>query len=238
MSSSKTLPEIFGGDVEVTLVAPSPDVAGAQLEDWIKEARTNPHVSFFLHIAIILTGLFHQPLHPQRKPFWHPDAWTGTMHCVWQLPIDSRNDIFYRFSQLLQVIPEPIVAPRMITTRPALDIDQVFLLVGADQLNGCLFSGASCHELVYRFRYLLSSHTTIGSLRFDRRVECFITIPTKVLSQVDLVMASGIRYLAIRVQPSASRSARGMISNTGSFGPQMAPPSSRILIVTWKSSSN
>ncbi|RYC80991.1 hypothetical protein BFJ63_vAg16128 [Fusarium oxysporum f. sp. narcissi] len=38
MSSSKTLPEVFGGDVEVTLVAPSPDVAGAQLEEWIKEA--------------------------------------------------------------------------------------------------------------------------------------------------------------------------------------------------------
>lgn len=102
MNSSKVLPQVFGGDVKVALVAPSPDVAGRQVEEWIEEAPINLHVSFFLHIAIILTGLFHQPLHLQRKPFWHFDAWTGTMHCVWQLSIGSRNNIFYRFSHLLR----------------------------------------------------------------------------------------------------------------------------------------
>ncbi|KAJ3469722.1 hypothetical protein MRS44_003787 [Fusarium solani] len=176
MEDPETVPKIFGGEVEVTVVDPVLDVAGAELREWIKDARHDPVVSVALQLSIKSTGILREAPPIRKKPLGLLGTWAKIVPVAGMLPLDQRNCIYHCFSQILLMALES-----MAITRPSLSSGPIFLVVSADQLNNHLPRVVSSQASAYDTEGLPPIHVTHGPLGIDGLVECITGGSTQIM---------------------------------------------------------
>jgi hypothetical protein len=126
MEDPETVPKIFGGEVEVTVVDPIPvlDVAGAEFPGWIKLASHDPVVSVTIQLSIKLAGVLRKAPPIREKPLGLLGTWTEIVAVTGKLPLDQRNCIYHCFSQILLMMLES-----MAITRPSLSSGPVRMVL-------------------------------------------------------------------------------------------------------------
>ncbi|RSL43415.1 hypothetical protein CEP54_015095 [Fusarium duplospermum] len=166
MEGLETVPKIFGGEVEITVVDPVPvfDVAGAEFPEWIKLAGHDTIVSVAVQLSI--KGVLRKAPPIRKKPLGLLGTWAKVVPFIGMLPLDQRNCIYHCFSQILQMMLES-----MAITRPSLGSGLIFLVVTADQLNNHLLRVVSSQAFAYDTKGPPPIRITHGPLVIDGLVE-------------------------------------------------------------------